>query len=112
VIDDKGFKEENTSPVRIPPTVNRAISRVQVDEEESTGHKADEGRTHYARLGKLHGAHQAKGQGPTTQVEGEYLDQIRRRLARGAVDGGQRYFYDVNLGIVRRREQEEQEEQA
>lgn len=39
-------------------------------------------------------------------VERRILGKLRVRLERGAVDGGKRYYFDRDRGIVRRREQE------
>ena len=37
-------------------------------------------------------------------AELQYLGIIRQRLANGAVDAGRRWYYDAELGIVRRRD--------
>jgi hypothetical protein len=39
--------------------------------------------------------------------ERKVLGKIRSRLVMGARDGGVRYFFDEERGIVRRREQQE-----
>jgi len=38
------------------------------------------------------------------QVERACLDRLKQRLAGGAVDAGRKYYLDVELGIVRRRD--------
>ena len=37
-------------------------------------------------------------------AELQYLGIIRQRLENGAVDAGRRWYYDTELGIVRRRD--------
>lgn len=41
------------------------------------------------------------------KVQDAVLDRIRARLANGATDRGKRYFYDDELAISRRRDQQE-----
>lgn len=39
--------------------------------------------------------------------ERSVLGKLRVRIERGAIDGGKRYYFDLERGIVRRREPKE-----
>lgn len=53
----------------------------------------------YATAAELQ-AHTLRAQ----QVERAFLEGLKQRLEHGALDKGQKYYFDRDLGIVRRRD--------